>query len=771
MRTSIATAICISLASVASAAGAAGKPTILLAQNLDTRGTTPSTQRDDASGLEEVIVTANRREQNIQEVAASIQVLDGDALAQRGANDFEDYLSGISGVGMTRSGSGSVKAGVRGVSNVIGGESGVGDSTSAVGLYLNDVPIQGSGPLPDLALYDVQRIEVLKGPQGTLYGEGAMGGAIKMILNPPDTAAFATRTEAGVSVTENGGVNYEVKGAVNLPLLEDRMAARLVASYRDDSGFIDNIRTGEDDINSSTTINVRGQLSWKLTDAFSAEALALHQKFDQDDFDEMVAGAGDLQSTLAEERYNNVNFDLFALTLKYDFGGAQLVSSSSYWENDRERFDRAPTVGYFLNFTLDPFGLPLVSPSDAQGFTLLLDQHAFTQELRVSSTGDDRFDWTVGAFYRSAKQSSTGYDTVVDLQAVNTAILASGLPPGAAFDSSYVFASKVDEAFKQTALFGEVDVGLTERLDLKLGVRWFEEDLEQYQRDEGLNLVAMDLEFLGIANPSIRSVDAKDDDVIGRIGLSYRLSDDEMIYTLVGQGFRSGGPNFSGGLSGTTVPDLFKSDSLINYEIGAKTAWLDGRLIANASLYYIDWSDVQVRVSDVETSYIGNAGEAEVRGGELQLIASPTERWQLGLNLGLLRSEITGLAPGVSGRVGSDLPNAPETTGSAYVQYSWPLGAWGEAHARADYLYVDEQTIELLPPTGPTEDYYLDAYQTGRVQIGVENERWGAFLYADNLWDERAATSKRRINPPQEVEQRLSVIRPRTLGMRFQLSF
>lgn len=724
-----------------------------------------------ADSLQEVIVTANRREQNVQDVAASIQVLDGELLERIGANDFEDYLTSISSVGMTRSGSGSVKAGVRGVSNVIGNESGVGDSTSAVGLYLNDVPIQGSGPLPDLALYDVQRIEVLKGPQGTLYGEGAMGGAIKMVLTPPDARVLATKAEAGLSHTKEGGTSYEVKGALNLPLIQDRMAARLVASYRDDAGVIDNIRTAEDDVDSSTTLNLRALLAWNLTEAFRAEALVLHQKFDQDDFGEVISGLGDLQSNLAEDRYNEVSFDLYALTLKYDFGGAELVSSSSYWKNDRERFDRAAVVGYFLNFTLGAVGLPLVDPTDAQGFTLFLNQHAFTQELRLSSTGKNRLDWSVGAFYRSAKQNSTGYDTVSDLSAQNQAMIDAGFfPPSAIFESSYAYESKINEKFEQTALFGEVDWKLADRWSLKLGARWFQEDLDLYQRDEGLNLVALDLEFLGIPNPSIRSTSAKDDDVIGRIGLSYEVSADKMLYALVSQGFRSGGPNFSGGLAGTTVPELFGSDSLVNYEIGAKTAWLDRRLIANASLYYIDWSDVQVRVNGANTSYIDNAGTAEVRGGELQLIAMPTDRWQIGLNLGILSSELTKLGPGASGRIGADLPNAPETTGSAYAQYRWPLAALGDGIARFDFQHVGKQAIELIPATGDTAPFYLDAYDIGRFQIGVENERWAAFLYADNLFDERAETSKVRLNPPGTVEERYSLIRPRTVGLRFSMS-
>lgn len=736
----------------------------------------PAALAADENVLEEVVVTANRRVENVQAVPTSIQVVTGGDLEKKGARDFESYLSSVSGVGMTKSGSGSVKVGVRGVSNVIGGESGVADSTSTVGLYLNDVPIQGSGPLPDLAVYDLQRVEVLKGPQGTLYGEGAMGGAIKMILNSPDPTAYEAKAETGVETVADGGTNFLVNGAVNLPLVDDKLAARIVATYRDDGGFIDNIRTGKEDINSSNALSVRGLLGWQITEKFSAEVLALHQELDQDEFAEQVTRAGDLKTDLIDQRFNKVDFDLYALTLKYDFGGAELVSSTSSWTNDRTRYDRSGFTGDTLNFFLSIYDSPpAVESTDAQGFDTIIDQKAFTQELRLSSTGDQRVDWSVGAFYRSSEQNSTGYDVVQDIAPVNAVIVANIVPilgPGAPFESPRLFGSQIDEEFDQTAIFGEVKWTIVDRLDLTVGVRWFDEDLNLKQVDTAYDFYALAFADFGIPNPDTRDLKASDSDVIGRAGLSYQLTPDAMIYAMVSQGFRSGGPNFNGGIPGSPLPTLYKSDSLVNYEIGTKTAWLDERLLANLALYRVDWSDVQVRAQQPGLPpYIANAGEAKITGGELQIAAAPTAGVRLGLNLGILDSEMTDLGEFASGRVGQPLPNAPETTASVYLEFRRPMGSWGSGLARIDWQYVDEQVFELIPESGDPDDYFLPAYDTVRLQFGLENERWSAYLYAENLLDERAFTNEVRLDPPTSWEERLSVIRPRTIGLRFGVNF
>jgi outer membrane receptor protein involved in Fe transport len=662
-----------------------------------------------------------------------------------------------------------VKLGIRGVSNTIGNDYGLlGDGNSTVGLYVNDVPIQGTGTLPDLALFDLQRVEVLKGPQGTLYGEGSMGGAVKMILNRPDTAAYSARAEASFGSISDGGNTYGVKGAVNLPLGE-RVAARVVASYDDNGGFIDNSLTGRKDVNSSTNLSLRGLLDWQITDAFDAEVLVMHQKFEQDDFDEFVVRTGvpALSVDFPDDRFGKRQFDLYGLTLRYDFGATELISSSSYWKTSMSQYDRARGIGIVFSFDLLDFGVPTtVAASEAQGSSFDIDQDSFTQELRFSSKGDERLDWTIGAYYRDLHQNGYSWDTIPGIARINTAITNAMLPSVFNFASPRIFQLAIDEKFRQTAVFGEVDYEIVDGLNLKAGLRWFDEDLSLRQANSGggfYNLI--------FPTPFVVQGKAKDSDTIGRVGLSYKISDEHMVYGLVSQGFRSGGVNGNPANITVPVPSLFKSDSLVNYELGAKTAWLDGRLLANVALFKIDWKDVQGSVSlPPAASYKANSGDAEIKGYELQLIAAPTNDVQVGLNIAKQKSELTKLAAGAQARLGAPLPNAPDLTASAFVQVGWPVGNLGKGYARLDYQYVDDQAYLTLPRTGATDVYFLPSYNTGRAQLGLENERWAGYLYVDNLSDARALTSRQRVtgfNP----DDRRSVIQPRTIGVRFSTSF
>src|SRR5437868_3464376 len=361
------------------------------------RSGVPATAGQERSlALEEVIVTAQRREQDVQDVANSLQVITGEQIDTLGQVEFEDYISTISGVGFNKSGEGSNKIALRGISSFTENRYGVTDSVSTVGLYIDEIPLAGAGSLPDLALFDLRRIEVLKGPQGTLYGEGAMGGAIRMITNAPEFDAFSGKTVATLSSTEHGGVNYQARGMVNLPLAQDRVAMRIVGSYRDDSGFIDNVTTGERDLNSLRQWSVRALLRAQVTDNFSVDLFQLHDDQRLDGLNRQTIGLDDFKTDLHENEYSDNTVDVSALTLRYDFGFAALSSVSSYFKTERNFSSRFP-VG--LDGFLALFGLPAVgSVSESLGF----EDHpeTFTQELRLVSQGDQRVDWVAGAFYR-----------------------------------------------------------------------------------------------------------------------------------------------------------------------------------------------------------------------------------------------------------------------------------------------------------------------------------------------------------------------------------
>jgi iron complex outermembrane receptor protein len=742
---------------------------------------------DDRARLADVVVTAQRREQSVQAVPVSMQVLTGAELERTGASGFEDYLNSVSSVGFTKSGNGAVQIGIRGISNVDGSDYGIATSKSAVGVYLNDVPIQGSGPIPDLLLYDLARVEVLKGPQGTLYGEGAMGGAIKMVLNAADPSAFGGKADVALSNTSHGGTNYDVRGAINVPLVADRAALRLSATGRDDSGFINNIVTGQNHVGEQKTSSVRLLLDARLTERFTSELMLFHQHLNLDGFPEQLVGLGDLQSNFPDHQYNTQNFDLFSLMLKYHFDGADLSSATAYTRNGRDFYQRNPFVGYIDGFALTDFGLAGIPNTDPQGFTARINEKAVTEELRLSSNGEQRLGWTVGAYFRTAKQHAESDDTLGNFAAYNASMQAAAADPASMFSTTLasvngtlsqalfagpaVYQDIVDEQTKQYAIFGELDFKLTPQLSLKLGLRAFKEHLDINQFNQALNLEALDFALYGSPASSSSTDSVDDHGLVPRAGLSYAFSKDALVYALASKGFRSGGPNFNDGHA--SVPSQYQPDSLWNYEAGFKSVWLDHRLIFNGAVYYIDWKDIQVPATDpvALVGYVANAGTARVTGGELQVQLLPSIAWRLGANLGLLNSKLTSLGPTVTGAtVGSELPFAPKVTASAFVQYSHPVGTLGTGVARFDYDYVGRQAVQLITPTIPLDLYYKDAYRTGRIQAGLESDRWSVYLYVDNLWDERGVVQKNEY-PPLYSDVTLALIRPRTVGLRVGTNF
>ncbi|HAG73477.1 MAG TPA: hypothetical protein DCL66_14865 [Gammaproteobacteria bacterium] len=743
------------------------------------------TQEVSVSTLEEIIVTANRKEQNIQDVAGSLQAIDGDTMDQLGQVNFESYINTISSAGFTMAGNGAIKIGMRGVSNITGGSAGVTDSVSTVAVYLNDIPIQGNGPLPDLALYDLSRVEALKGPQGTLYGEGAMGGAIKMVLNPADSSGFEANVSTEASTTENGGAGYQVRSMVNIPISKDKVALRLVADYRDSSGFIDNISTGQSDVNSSDVLSLRGILNADITDKLSAELLYLHQELTLDGFSDYNPDLGDLESNLLEDRYNEVDFDLFGLTLKYSFDRANLVSSTSYWANDRNYFDRSGFTGFIANFTLEPLGLPTISVTDPQGFTINAEQNSFTQEFRLSSVGDERVDWSVGAFYRNREQKALGNDTLPTFQTINDAILADSDFYGficslveltldqCLFDSATdFFTADITERYEQLAFFGEFDYGLTENLDLTIGLRWFEEDVDVTSIQEAKALIAADFIFLDIPRKTETELKISEDGIAPRLGLSYRLSDNKMVYGLASKGFRSGGPNFeSGRIPG--IPESFASDELWNYELGFRGTWHGGRLVTNATLFYLDWEDIQLNATRNNSSYKANGGDASITGLEFEIAATPSDRMKIGVNLGFMDSELKSLTPDTAGlAIGSSLPNAPDFTASANFDYILSNGLYDSQMVfHIDYRYVGSQAVQAIDETAADGALVADAYSLGNAQFGFQADSWSAHLFVQNITDERAVLNRLYEGFLQPGVERRTVVRPRTFGIRLTKHF
>ncbi len=735
--------------------------------------------------IEEIIVTAQRRSQSIQDVANSIDAVTGADLDDLGKTNFEDYLTSIGGVGFTQSGIGSVKVGLRGVSAITQDEYGFASTVSTTGLYLDDVAIQGAGALPDINLYDLDRVEVLKGPQGTLYGEGAMGGAIKMILNKPDLSAFEAKGEVTALDTKNADLGYLVRGAVNLPVIEDKLAVRIVGSMSDKEGWIDNVSTGSDGVNETESTSLRATLLAQLSDNFSLELLAMHDEQELDGLSQVVDSLGDLETNLLEDEFSDTEIDLYALTLKYDLGFAELTSVSSWFEKEKDYSQRVP-------FWLDEFLLPLIGFPPA-GFsnneTLSVhdESETFSQELRLVSNGDDNFDWTVGAFYRDRERDvCTPYDSPAaqDFNGLLNSLMLGVLAfPATTFDCEQQPASGLDtfvrsasENFEQTAVYGEINWEFADTLELTLGARYFDEEVE-FTDDE---LAFGVLSFLTIP-PS--SSTTSDDDVLFKAGVSWAPDDNQLYYFNVAEGFRSGGSNLNATIS--TDPGryrAFESDNLINYELGAKTTWYDGRLTLNGTLFYSDWSDIQANVTvpaitTPTVNVLTSGGDAEVAGIEVQLSYVVSDNWSMGLSATSQEAEFTDPDPGANIVEDSELPNAPELTASMFVSYTYPLQI-GELFGRLEYRYVDEQrtAVEPLVPLSPLYDdsrSILDSYDVTNFTLGLRTENWYVTAFVKNLTDERYGVDLgvyQSFFVGGGTPDRTALGTPRTIGLTFGIN-
>ncbi|NIB38131.1 TonB-dependent receptor [Pseudomaricurvus alkylphenolicus] len=716
---------------------------------------------DDFFAIEEIIVTAQRRSQSIQEVANSIDAITGVDLDELNKVGLEDYINSIGGTGFTRSGSGSVKIGMRGISPVGQiDEFAFASTVSTVGMYLDDVAVQGAGALPDMNLYDLQRIEVLKGPQGTLYGDGAMGGAIKMVLNNPDLQKVEGKAEATALDTHNADIGHRVRGAVNIPLIEDKLAVRLVASSEEKKGWIDNIATGEDGVNDTEAWSLRATMLAQITDEFSAELLVLHDQQENDGYATTVTALGDLETSLLEDQFNDVEVDLYALTLKYDLEFAEFTSITSLFEKER-------TLASRINFSLDEFfipvffgpsfgfeGLPL-GYSDNSILAVFDNEETFSQELRLVSSGDNAVDWTVGLFYRDRQRDSC---TTYDSPAHNA--LNDYLPdfvfldlPATTFDCDVSAMSGLDsvnrtaeETFEQHAAYGEFNWEFTNSLELTMGLRYFREEVTFV--DESLAYGAFSVFGFNTPASSNKSVD---EDVLFKVGLSWTATNDQLYYFNIAEGFRSGGSNLHA--ASTLEPDRFRtydSDSLINYEIGAKTSWYNGRLTLNGALYFSDWSDIQASISvpsitSASTSVLTPAGDAEVKGMEVMANYLFSENFSSGLSVTFQEAEFTDTLPDSNIVKGSDLPNAPDLTVSLFAQYTHTLDM-GELFTRVEYRFVDDQR-SVVKPVAPFSFPYdddltiLPSYEITNLTVGLRTDSWYLTAYAHNLFDERYALS------------------------------
>ena len=645
--------------------------------------------------VEEVIVTAQKRSQRLVDVPVAITAIGGEELAQRGLTNIQDISFAVPGMALREDGPGSYQIFMRGLSNQYGGG-------ALVGVYLDEAPLSLTGyDQLDARALDLERVEVLKGPQGTLYGQGSVAGAIRYITKAPDLNEFGGSLEAQESFISGGDSHEVITGVLNAPIVNDKFGIRIAATAEEGGGWQDQPLAGIKDGNNQDLRNVRTKALWKPTEALSIQAMVVVHRNESElglgyeQPDRTVTVAVDRARRLVPKKFQ---YDLYNLDIKYDLGFGELLSSSTYIDHDH-RYPASYIGGS------ETFYQGALEGTDDRHTTA----HQFSQEIRLSSSGENRFNYTAGGFYRSLGTKLTAvYDT----------LFVDGDPATPDYFGNLQYLDTDD--FESVALFGDVSYRLTDRWEVGGGVRYFEEDQTTFDG------------FLSESD----SFDSTDP----RVYASFKATDNINLYASVGSGFRSGG--FNRGV----LPN-FEPESLVSYELGSKGTVADGRLAFEFAMFYSDYKDmlrrglVFVPATGTTDQLISNVGKTEVKGAEIGLTWHPLARLTLNTTAAYLDSEITEVnaadATNIAGDPVDYVPELSYTLG-ALVDFDWSVTMPG--FFRIDYSYrdavsyVDRSSFPAANVPQFSDDIGLLAARLG-VKIGQANvELFGTNLSNENKW-------------------------------------
>lgn len=733
-----------------------------------------------AEVIDEIIVTATRRDSSLQEAPVAITAFTAEQMLRGGIESAEDFARLTPGVALVNERNFG-RWSIRGLNTDAGTSSSFQQRNATV--YVDDIPItQNSDFTIDLRLYDLERVEVLRGPQGTTFGSGSLAGAVRYITKKPDTSGFDASFAVDVGSTNGGGLRQRYTGMVNVPLA-DTLALRVVGAVRDEEGYVDNLgafdRPGDKDADYYDYGAVRASLRWEPTDDLTTTLMVMH-----DENESTVQGSNQAPGLGLYRRANIVNnplelqVDIANLTVEYEFDWATLVSSTSWTETDLE-YDLE--LDGFIGFS-DTF-MPLP-------FSQKADQESFIQEVRLVSRSDGPLSWIVGAYYSDFEFDHVfalgTTETFLDSQGVGYSSLPGPYPvlsPGFVTIDYPVGLSESEEL----AVFGELNYQFTETLDLTAGVRFARHKFYNGNTLPGSYTTnAFDVIFGGggeaVVVPPAEPAEGSTGNKYAttpKVSLRWRPTDSKTYYVTVSKGYRRPHVNIlvDSNIDPNdpfVIPPTVDEDTVWSYELGAKTQWLDGRLQANVAAYFIEWEDMQVlanRPSD-GLGFISNAGSAESKGIEAELVFVPTDKLVLGLNLTILDAEIVSIdqsdAITIGAVKGAEL-SSPDSKYSAFARYSWPMQAGNEVYARVDFQYA-EGFYNGMPntPGSITQDpnpYFAktDSMKNLNLQFGWESEKLSVVLYGENVLDNDDYIQK---NIDNFVEAIYGTLRPRTIGLR-----
>lgn len=713
------------------------------------------------NAVEEVIITAQKRDENLQDVPVSIQALGGQKLEELQVSDFGDFVKFLPSVSTQPIGPGFGSVYMRGVAS--GGDGNHSGSLPSVGIYLDEQPITTIQGALDVHVYDIARVEALAGPQGTLYGASSQAGTIRIITNKPEIGVFEGAFDAEVNTVSGGDQGYAAEGYVNLPM-GDNMAARIVGWYVHDAGYIDNIpatRTyptwggtinnddfAEENYNDVDTIGARASLkidlgeNWTVTPQLMAQRQEANGNFS---YNPLI---GDLAQARFRPEYGNDEWYQAALTVEGKIGMFDLVYSGSYLKRDVETASDYSDYSYFYD-TLFGYGAywtdNLGNPIEPTQYINATDHYTRqTHEIRVSSPSDQPIRFVTGLFYQD--QTHDIFQNY-KIDGLGSTISVTGHP-----GTIWLTSQQRDDTDK--AVFGEVSWDILPSLTLTGGLRYFEAENGLrgfFGFGAGYSGSTGEAACFGPAitpqAPCTNLIKStKEEGNTHRLNLTWKITEDHMIYGTWSTGYRPGGINRRGSLP------PYKSDFLTNYEFGWKTSWLNGALRWNGAAYFEEWEDFQFSILGASgLTEIKNAANAEIYGIESDIVWRLGDDWTLSGGGAFTNAELSDNycgftdangnpvtdCPAPLAPSGTRLPVTPKLKGNLTLRYDFVLanmdgfaqGSWvGQSDSYADLRLVERDILGKQ-----------DGWQTFDFAIGLKPGDWNLQLYFNNLFDERAS--------------------------------
>ena len=750
---------------------------------------------DSSLQLQEIVVTATKRASTIQETPISITALTGEDIQERGISDFSAIVQSVPGVSMRTSGPGQTEVEMRGMTSA-------GGNSSTVGFYLDDVPLtapanaQNGKVVIDPNLYDLSRVEVLRGPQGTLYGSGSMGGTIKLVPNPPDPTQFAASAQLTPSYTDGGGLNHAENGMVNLPL-GSTAALRIVASESHDSGWIDrvviadgqfpletdNLQTRGNvlaapianryrDVNDVEKGSVRAAILWKPIEDLSIAPSVLYQRSQQGGLTQIDSDPGTnahYQPFDSPETFSD-RITIGSLNVQYSLPWFDITSATSRWlrkttlhQDGTEEFQWVfSTPGAILPFYVSQGGFGATDPTPVENDS----SSQWSEEIRLTSRGDTAFKWLAGFFYQ--KFSSCYCEQVL-------------MPGGAdAFGTANAFTQRQVTFIDQRAFFAEVSYQLTTQLKATAGLRRY-----SYHSEVDTNVSG----FVSATGSDAVATSTSPEDNQGvnpKFDLSYEFNKDLLTYITVAKGFRPGGGNQPIPVTGplgdaceanlqtshnTTdfvpAPLQFGPDTVWSYELGEKLRAFERRVTLNSAVYFEKWAGTQQNVPlPCGYPYTANAGTAHIYGLEFELTALVLPGLTFTANGAYTHATfaVGSLEAGIT--EGTRVQDIPERTLSTALAYRYGLNSNLALMTRLENDYVGERTDVTYAVNN------LPSYDLTNLRIGVEAGHWSVMAFARNLTNERALlTNAFQINLNIPTFNRTVISQPLTVGVDLNYHF